>query len=80
MYPCNRSRKWIKIDIDNSSDDITFKNFIIKCTKCDGYAFLHFIHDKDGDYYGPTIHSNCEGDYVYLCYKNKLHVFEENIE
>lgn len=30
-----------------------FTTDIIKCSKCKSYAFLNFIHEEIGDYYGP---------------------------
>lgn len=73
LYLCNKYKKWIKINEELKSD-IPFYTDIIRCSKCKSYAFLHFIHEEMGDYYGPGIHNNCEGIYVYLCTKRKDHI------
>lgn len=74
-YFCNKHIKWIKINKE-LSNDIPFHTDIIRCSKCKSYAFLNFIHEDMGDYYGPGIHNNCEGKYVYLCMKNKDHILK----
>lgn len=74
-YTCNKPNKWIKItkELLNYSP---FHTDIIKCSDCKSYAFLNFVHEEMGDYYGPDIHKNCEGKYVYLCAKKKEHIIE----
>ena len=72
-HQCSKYKKWIKIDIDTLSHT-PFHTNIIRCSKCRSFAFLNFVHQEDGDYYGPLNHNDCEGLYVYLCIKNKTHL------
>ena len=74
-YSCKKYQKWIKIK-DEMFLNTPFRTNIIKCSKCKSYAFLNFVHEEIGDYYGPNYHDKCEGIYVYLCTKNKSHVIE----
>lgn len=73
IYLCQKYNKWIKIN-EELKDDVPFYTDIIRCSKCRSYAFLNFIHEEMGDYYGPGIHNNCEGRYIYLCTKRKEHI------
>lgn len=75
IYPCKTSNKWIKITKDNNKN-IPFSTLIAKCSKCNSYAFLNFIHEEMGDYFGSGIHTNCEGRYVFLCSKKRDHIVE----
>jgi len=75
LYLCSKSKKWIKI-IGKIVEDIPFHTSVIRCSKCKSYAFLNFVHDELGDYYGPDVHANCEGNYVYLCTKQNTHIIE----
>jgi hypothetical protein len=76
-YPCKHSKKWIKIE-NELKEDAPFHTEIIRCGKCRSYAILNFVHEEMGDYYGPGIHNECEGIYVYLCTKRKEHVIKVN--
>jgi len=71
-YNCNQKYKWIKI-IKNLHTDIPYNSDIIKCEECKYYAILYFVHDENGDFYGPEKHNNCSGFYKYICLKNKAH-------
>ena len=51
MYPCKKSNKWIKITKEIFYD-IPFKTHIIRCSECNNFAFLNFIHEEMGDYCG----------------------------
>jgi hypothetical protein len=75
IYSCKKTNKWIKITKE-LMDNIPFTTDIIKCSKCKSYAFLNFIHEELGEYYGPNIHKNCEGKYVYLCVKKREHIID----
>ena len=72
-FPCKKSNKWIKIT-NELIEYVPFRTDIIKCSKCKSFAFLNFVHEEMGDYYGPKMHSSCEGKYVYLCSKRKDHI------
>lgn len=75
IYSCKKTNKWIKITKE-LMEDVPLATDIIKCSKCKSYAFLNFIHEELGDYYGPIIHKNCEGKYVYLCAKKRDHIID----
>lgn len=75
VYSCKKSNKWIKITKENNKD-IPFDTHVIKCSKCNSFAFLNFIHEELGDYYGSGIHEFCQGRYVYLCSKRRDHIVE----
>lgn len=70
---CLDKKRWIKIN--NEMITYTPKHTdIIRCGKCKSYAFLYFVHDMIGDYYGPKKHIDCSGNYVYVCTNNRKHI------
>lgn len=75
IYPCNSTNKWMKITKETLFDT-PFTTLLKKCSKCKSYAFLNFVHEDFGDYYGVDCHKNCEGKYVFLCSKRKDHIID----
>jgi len=71
IFKCNKTHKWIRIDKDYN--DYVPYPCAIRCSKCGNSAVLNFIHDEYGDHYGPGIHKDCDGRYVFLCVKRKDH-------
>lgn len=77
MYKCNTYKKWVLIN-DKYVNYTPHLSSIARCAQCRSPAILNFIHDEDGDYYGPLEHNNCSGTYYYLCVKYRAHKIVAN--